>query len=422
MAKSRMTFSHSRLETFENCALKFKFQYIDKVDIERRTSVEALLGVIVHETLEELYHNKLMGKMWTKEKFLKYFANAWAKEKTDDIFIVNKQYSLDDYYRQGVKALDDYWNHFHPFDTEKTIALEQRIELYLDDAKQYKLQGYIDRISKTEDGVWQIRDYKTKRSLPTLQEAHLDRQLALYQIGLQNMWDGTEKVELIWHYLLFDEEIKSTREKSDLERLKIEIIHLIQEVEKAIDENNFPYRESRLCDWCDYFDICPAKKHLAQVRKLEPREFKQDEGVQLVDGYAKLLDERSRINLELKNLDEQLTELEELIFQFAKQFGAERLIGSDRQLKVVIRDTLRPPSSTNKAEQEMRDQLELLLKRANFWEQVSQLNGARLVKLFESGELPQFVRTQIERFLSPKTDRRIYPSKRKDDYDENFEG
>ena len=90
-------------------------------------------------------------------------------------------------------------------------------------------------------------------------------------------------------------------------------------------------------------------------------------------------------------------------------------------MKVTIRDTFRAPSSTNKAEQELRDQLESLLKRANFWEQVSQLNSQRLIKLYEDGELPQFVRTQVERFLTPDTKRRVYPSKLKD-YDDNFEG
>ena len=421
MAKNRMTYSHSRLETYESCALKFRFQYVDKVDIARRTSVEAFLGSRVHDVLEQLYRNKLNAKVWTKEELVRFFTDIWEKQKSEDLFIVNKQFCLDDYYHQGIKALEDYWTRYHPFDGEKTIALEQRIELYLDDSKQYKLQGFIDRISKTASGVWQIRDYKTKRALPTLQEARLDRQLALYQIGLQHMWDGTENVELIWHYLLFDEEIKSTREKSDLEKLKIETIHLIQQVEKAIDENDFPYRESRLCDWCDYFDICPAKKHLAQVRKLPPREFKEDEGVQLVDSYSHLLVEKSRLNLDLKDLQVRLGELEEEIFEFARQFGAERLIGSDRQLRVTARESFRAPSATDKAEKELREQLEALLKRANFWEPVSQLNSQRLIKLYEDGELPQFIRTQVERFLTPDTKRRVYPSKLKD-YDDNFEG
>jgi ATP-dependent helicase/DNAse subunit B len=45
------TYSHSRLETYQNCPRQYKLQYIDKVEVEERESVEAFLGSKVHETL-----------------------------------------------------------------------------------------------------------------------------------------------------------------------------------------------------------------------------------------------------------------------------------------------------------------------------------------------------------------------------------
>ena len=101
MSEKGMVFSHSRLETFESCALKFKFQYIDKVDIPKRDSIEAFLGSRVHEVLEALYKHKLMGKSWDKNELLKYYFDLWEKEKHDDIFIVKKDYTIQDYYQQG---------------------------------------------------------------------------------------------------------------------------------------------------------------------------------------------------------------------------------------------------------------------------------------------------------------------------------
>ena len=77
MTGKPMVFSHSRLETFESCALKFKYQYIEKVEIPKRDSIEAFLGSRVHDVLEELYKHKLMGKTWTKEEFLGYYLNLW---------------------------------------------------------------------------------------------------------------------------------------------------------------------------------------------------------------------------------------------------------------------------------------------------------------------------------------------------------
>lgn len=420
MPSERMTYSHSRLETFESCRLRFKYQYVEKVDVPRRNSIEAFLGSRAHETLESLYKNKMMRKIWSKDEFLQFYANAWEKEKSDTLHIVNKQYSEEDYYRQGYDALAKYWDHYYPFEQEKTIALEQRISLFLDDSKRYRLQGYVDRISKTENGLWQIRDYKTKRRLPTLQEAQADRQLALYQIGLQSMWDQTDKVELIWHYLLFDEEIKSTRGKSELERLKIDTIHLIQEVEQAVVADDFPYTESALCDWCDYFDICPAKKHLSQVRKLTPKEFKQDDGVILADSYTRLLNERAKIKVELDRVEEEMAALEQDIFAFAEQLDVTKVYGSSRYLRVQTSETFAPPCSTTKAGKELREQLEQLLKASKLWDAVSQLNNQRLVKLFESNELPRPMMEKLQRFLTAEVRRRIYSGKLKE-YDENFE-
>ena len=50
-------YSHSRLNTFEQCPQKFKLKYIDKVETDVEESVEAFLGSRAHETLEKLYRD-----------------------------------------------------------------------------------------------------------------------------------------------------------------------------------------------------------------------------------------------------------------------------------------------------------------------------------------------------------------------------
>ncbi len=409
-----MVYSHSRLETFSNCPLRFKYQYVERVDVPKLESVEAFLGTRVHETLEQHYKNIMMGKMWTRDEYLAYFADIWKRLMPPDLNIVNKQYSEEDYYQQGVRSLADYWDHYHPFDSEKTIALEKRIYMNLDDGDSYRFQGFVDRISKTPDGVWQIRDYKTKRSLPTIEEAQKDRQLALYQLGLQKMWADTERVELIWHYLLFDEEVKITKERADLEKTRIDTIHVIQQVENALENDDFPYRESALCEWCDYFEICPAKKHLAKVRALPPEEFKREHGVELVDRYSELKNEKRQIDMQLKVIEEEL-------YRYAEQFVADRIYGSTHYVTVKVTESLQPPAAADKENQALREELEAFLKESGLWQEVSQLNPKRLVKIYEKGELDSRLRKEVERFLVLKTERRLYQGKRKDvdegDYD-----
>ena len=38
------TFSHSRLNAYENCPMQYRLRYVDKVDVPRRESIEAFLG------------------------------------------------------------------------------------------------------------------------------------------------------------------------------------------------------------------------------------------------------------------------------------------------------------------------------------------------------------------------------------------
>jgi putative RecB family exonuclease len=50
-------YSHSRLSCYEQCPRKYKLQYIDRIKIEVKETIELFLGKRVHETLKKLYHD-----------------------------------------------------------------------------------------------------------------------------------------------------------------------------------------------------------------------------------------------------------------------------------------------------------------------------------------------------------------------------
>ena len=87
------TYSHSRLSTFEDCPLKYKYIYIDKLDRDRRDSVEAFMGGLVHETMEKLYHDLSYTKLNALEELLAFYRQRWAQEWTDEIIIVRTEYT-----------------------------------------------------------------------------------------------------------------------------------------------------------------------------------------------------------------------------------------------------------------------------------------------------------------------------------------
>lgn len=71
----------------------------------------------------------------------------------------------------------------------------------LDEDNRYRIQGFIDRLDQQSDGTYEVHDYKTNQRVPTQEEADADRQLALYQIGVQQMWSDAADVDLAWHYV-----------------------------------------------------------------------------------------------------------------------------------------------------------------------------------------------------------------------------
>jgi len=106
-----------------------------------------------------------------------------------------------------------------------------------------------------------------------------DRQLALYQIGVQSMWNDVGSVELVWHYVAFDKEIRSKRTEEELDKLKKDTIDLIKKIEAT---REFLPNESTLCGWCYYKDICPLHKHEYMVGNLPANKYLKHSGVRVI--------------------------------------------------------------------------------------------------------------------------------------------
>jgi putative RecB family exonuclease len=247
-------YSHSRLSTFEQCKLKYKFQYIDKIVPEVEKSIEAHLGSSVHSTLEWLYSEVKEGRIPTLDDFITYYSKVWIEEYKPE-FIEN--YGRDDkfYFNKGFQFLLEYYNRYKPFN-DNTIEVEKEIFIDLDESGEFKIRGFIDRLAynlKTME--YEIHDYKTSGTMPSDEKIEKDRQLALYSIAVKEMFGKDKEVKLVWHYLFFNKRIESRRTQEQLEQLKKETLELIRVIEAATD---FPASKSRLCDWCPFKPICPA--------------------------------------------------------------------------------------------------------------------------------------------------------------------
>ncbi|HLA23698.1 MAG TPA: PD-(D/E)XK nuclease family protein [Candidatus Nanoarchaeia archaeon] len=248
-------FSNSRLSTFEQCKLKYRFRYIDKIIPDIEKTIESHLGNAVHKTLEWLYNNVQKGFVPTIDETVSNYTKNWDDDFEEEIPVVKKNLSVKDYFNKGVEFLINYYLKHKPFN-DNTIAVEKEIMFDLDKDGNYKIRGFIDRlVYNLETGEYEVHDYKTSGNLPSQEKFDNDRQLALYSIAIKELFGEDKKVILVWHYLSFNKRIHSQRTDEQLKRLREETIDIIKKIEST---KEFPPTKSALCGWCEFKNVCPA--------------------------------------------------------------------------------------------------------------------------------------------------------------------
>ncbi len=265
-------YSHSKIETFEQCRLKFKYRYIDKIIPEVAKGIEAHLGSIIHRTLEWLYIQVLKNSIPSIDEVISFYSQEWQQDYSEDMPIVNKTMTAKDYFNRGVEFLVNYFMKYHPFQ-DNTIATEKRIEIDLDEKGEKKLIGYIDRLAHNlETNEIEIHDYKTSNSVMFKEKAENSRQLSIYSLAIKNMFGKDKNICMIWHFLAHDMKICLRQTNEQLENLKKELIDIINLIEGTKDF--FPTK-SNLCYWCEYMNICPVWNK--NVKREKQEELKLDE-------------------------------------------------------------------------------------------------------------------------------------------------
>jgi putative RecB family exonuclease len=382
---------------------------VEKPVVDRLDSIEAFLGSRVHDTLEQLYRDVRMHRATTEQEMLDDFEQRWLKQYHGGIRIVRKRYTAENYFLVGRRCLQDYFRRHQPFDQTRTLGLEERIVIDLDMRGEYKLQGYIDRVAQRADGHYEIHDYKTSNSLPTPERFNADRQLALYQIGVERRFGDAQRVDLVWHYLQFDREIRSRRDPSELDQLRFDTVGTIQTIQAESAKGEFPARESALCDWCEYMSICPAKKHLFSLQDATPEMFHEDDGVKLVEEWITLQNVKQEA---VRTADLRLAVLRDAIVAYAQRHELEVIVGADHKLRVKLRQGYKVPTKSD--DPAALQALSQRLQKLGLWPRVSTLDRHAVLRLLESGDLSEEDRDQLESRLVPDAGARISVSKLKD--------
>jgi len=383
-------YSNSKIGTFENCPRQYKFQHIERAAVEKPVSVEAFLGDTVHRSLEKLYLNKTSGRVMTREELLKLYAGFWEGPGIEKIKVARENMSVEDYIRVGREGLKKYYELFTPFDDSDIIALEKKISFPLDEAGRFTINGKIDRIGRRPDGTLEIVDYKTGAFPPTQRALESDRQMGLYQLGVKYLWPDFEKIEL--KQIFLRQGMVMTAEMNDerLEEIKYGAIQKILEIENAAREDDFPPKESALCDWCVYFSLCPAKRHGLALEEEIDDDFAAVDGRELAEQYLKKNEEKRKLESELKALKED-------IILFCRRADLTTLEGESGALKLSLTERDAFPGKTENEDDFLA--ISLLARQAGL-EECFRLETATLYKEFYARErLEPELKEKLKKYL-----------------------
>jgi hypothetical protein len=296
--------------------------------------------------------------------------------------------------------LTDYYKRHAPFNQGKTLGLEERIEMKLNDGeKVYSIQGYIDRLTWIpQEETYEIHDYKTGNSLPTQEDADQDRQLALYQLGIAQRWPDAKKFRLVWHYLAFDKMLVSTRTPTDLQTLEREVVETIHRIEKEATLGRWQVNVSRLCDWCEYKPICPAFKHPIAMEALPVNEYLKDTGVQWVQKFARLEEQKADLQAQIRSIETEQEKISEAVIGYAEKQTISVIDGPGYRLQIKTDDEWKIP---RKGEDPLSwELLRNTLKNAGKLEDVSTVNARMLQYAAKRGRWPEALVKSIMSFVT----------------------
>lgn len=322
-------YSHSRLSVFEQCRLRYRLKYVDRVkrDLE---GVESFVGSRVHEALESLYRDAAMGRAPGVEALVEDYRRSFDARWTPAVVISDPRFTPADHRAAGEECLRRYHARHAPFRADQTLGVELKVGLDLPNGA--RLEGYADRVARDPDGWLAIHDYKTSSTLPTQADVDRDRQLALYQAGVETLWPGAPGVRLVWHYLRFDERLVSVRTREQMEATLRNTAAVVDAVE---NETAWPPTASRLCDWCPYWDLCPEKKHewaLRQKGREEPSLLPSP--APEAEAAARALEDAVRALRRGKEAEADLAAAKERLAAYAKSTGATTVAGPDGTARI----------------------------------------------------------------------------------------
>jgi len=407
-------FSYSSLGSFLNCPRQFKFQKIDRVPVPKCIGADMHLGNTIHRQLQTVYQWAADGKLLPLDRAIAAFEADWETGDREYIVVRAEHMTVDDYIENGRKMLRRFYDRYQPFDQGTLLGAEMTINFELP-VSGTLFQAKIDRLWRRPDGVVEICDYKTGKIPPQgIRDPHLRRQMGLYQIAVQTAFPDFDDIEIALYFLRHDERLSCRLLPEELDLLAEQVRVDILSVHHAERLDDFPTRESGLCDYCEYLHLCPAKRHRLI---LEDEAGAGGEEKATAATAAELADRYIEINTKYNEAKAERDALKQDLIQAAKDLGVDKLSGTETDLSVKVRADekfIGKSADPNKA-----GDLNHLARQWGF-EDYFTLDANQFMKeIYRKGRLTDNQKQQLEDFIQRRETATVRVLKRKSTNDDD---
>lgn len=148
-----------------------------------------------------------------------------------------------------------YFDRENPQNLQPTAENRERM-ITVDLPTGIRFRGVIDRVDVSPHGDLRVVDYKTgKKPHPRFQGDALF-QLKVYGLLLE-LAEGKRPVQSQLIYLGSNETLTYWTDDNDSEAATDKIMHIWSAILESL-EQGFEPRQSKLCDWCSFQDVCPV--------------------------------------------------------------------------------------------------------------------------------------------------------------------
>jgi RecB family exonuclease len=395
-------FSHSRLRTFRQCPQQYKFQYIDKISVPKRVTADIWLGTSVHSVLHILYERGNDGVVIPLETVLARFRKEWEGDAIRFVEVRGEYLAVDDYIRNGEKMLSDHYATYQPFCPGTLLGAEATITFPIPNSDN-TIMARVDRYWKRDDGVVEICDYKTGKRLPSVDDPDFVSQMGIYQLAIKSRHPQFESIEVAQCMLKHNEVVRTRLSEDAIDMLVENIRNDIAAIQTAERVDNFPANEGGYCSYCQYFELCPAKRH----RRLMEDETVQDTGgASLIEQASRIADQFIDIDQKIKELEKQKEGMKLDVADLAGRLNATRLDGKTGHLSLKSQNGERFVTKTESAEDVA--ELNHVARQMGFEDYFTLDSSQFLKEIYQRGRLSPEQKEQLEKYVRPKQGLTIY--------------